>query len=240
MTQGGRTSIYGLLDAVKQQFRLPGRKTVLYFSEGGFTIPQGMEEPFNTVISIANRANVSFYALDTRGLTITSANSGSIDMLKTAGQSSATQMTNDGSRAVRPDEAKLFDTGIQSTRGNAQSTLANLAQSTGGTLIANTNDLRDPLHKLAEDILTYYEITYNPGISRYDGSFRKIALKVGSSDLRVQTRSGYIALPPKLAATGNTLHSYEVPLLTALDSGQLPRAFSYHAEAMHFRGPRNQ
>jgi VWFA-related protein len=240
MAQGGRTDIYALLDAVKQQYRLPGRKTILYFSEGGFSIPQGMEEPFNSVISIANRSNVSFYPLDTRGLTTRSANSGAIDTLKSAGQSSAAQMANDGSRAVRPDEAKLFDTGIQSTRGNTQNTLANLAQSTGGALIANTNDLRDPLHKLEEDVLTYYEITYNPQIIRYDGSFRKISVKLASSDLRVQTRSGYIALPPKLAAAGNPLHSYEVPLLTALDSSELPRAFSYHAEAMHFRGRQNQ
>src|SRR5215813_8676646 len=66
--KGGRTDIYALLDAVREQYRLPGRKTVLYFSEGGFVIPIGMEEPFKNVISIANRSNVSFYSIDARGL----------------------------------------------------------------------------------------------------------------------------------------------------------------------------
>src|SRR5437762_4319504 len=54
----GRVNIFALLDAVKEQYRLPGRKTILYFREGGFVIPQGMEEPFKSVISVANRSNV--------------------------------------------------------------------------------------------------------------------------------------------------------------------------------------
>jgi len=240
MVEGGRTNIFALLDAVKEQYRLPGRKTILYFSEGGFVIPQGMEEPFKTVISIANRSNVSFYALDTHGLTTWNSNSGSIDTLKRAAQSSADQMNSSAGDAVRPDEAKLFDTTIQSTRGNTQNTLASLAESTGGALIANTNDFRGPLHKLTEDILTYYEITYVPDIKSYDGSFRKIAVKMSSNDLHVQTRSGYIALPPTLAAKGGLLHSHEVPLLAALDTSDLPHAFNYHSEALHFRGPQDQ
>ncbi|PYU95129.1 MAG: hypothetical protein DMG25_05185 [Acidobacteria bacterium] len=240
MTEGGRAEIYALLDSVKEQYRLPGRKAILYFSEGGFTIPQGMEEPFKTVISIANHSNVSFYAVDARGLTTLSANQAGIDQLKRAAQSSQDQQTGGSSQPVRPDEAQLFDTAIQTTRANTQSTLANLAESTGGVLIANTNDFRTPLRKLAEDIQTYYEITYNPDIKNYDGSFRKISINMSSSELRVQSRSGYIALPPALAANGNVLHAFEVPLLMALDSPELPRAFGFESEATHFRGPQNQ
>ncbi len=243
MAEGGRVNIYSLEDAVKEQYRLPGRKTILYFSEGGFTIPQGMEEPFKNVISIANRSNVSFYAVDTHGLTTWSTNSGAMDSLNRAAQSSQDQQSSAGAGgqvAVRPDQAKLLDTAIGSTRGNSQTTLANLAESTGGALIANTNDLRGPIHRLSEDIETYYEITYAPEIKNYDGSFRKIAIKMASNDLRVQARSGYIALPPTLAAKGMVLRSFEVPLLTALNSPDLPHAFTYHSEAMHFRGMQNQ
>ncbi len=240
MTEGGRTEIYALLDAVKEQYRLPGRKTILYFSEGGFTIPQGMEEPFKTVISVSNHSNVSFYAVDARGLTTLSANQAGIDQLKRAAQSSQDQQTGGSSQPVRPDEAQLFDTAIQTTRANTQSTLANLAESTGGALIANTNDFRTPLRKLAEDIETYYEISYNPDIKNYDGSFRKITINMSSSDFRVQSRSGYIALPPAMAANGDVLHAFEVPLLRALDSPELPRAFGFESEATHFRGQQNQ
>ena len=149
--EAGRVNIYALLDAVKEEYRLPGRKTILYFREGGFEIPQGMEEPFKSVISVANRSNVSFYAVDARGLTTGNANTGVMNALNRAARASQDQMANDGSQAVRPDEAKLFDTSIESTRANTQNTLANLAESTGGMLIANTNDMGTPLHKLAED-----------------------------------------------------------------------------------------
>jgi VWFA-related protein len=236
MAESGRTEIWALLDAVKEQYRLPGRKTILYFSEGGFTIPQGMEEPFKTVISIANRSNVSFYPIDAQGLTTMSANKAGIDQLKRAAQSSQDQQAGGSSQPVRPDEANLFDTAIQTTRANTQNTLANLAESTGGALIANTNDFRTPLRKLAEDIQTYYEISYNPDIKIYDGSFRKITINMNSSDLRVQSRSGYIALPPAIAANGSVLHAFEVPLLTALESPEPPKAFGFQSEATHFRG----
>jgi VWFA-related protein len=236
----GRVNIFALLDAVKEQYRLPGRKTILYFREGGFVIPQGMEEPFKSVISVANRSNVSFYAVDARGLTTGNVNSGATDALNRAARSSQDQMANDGSQAIRPDQAKIFDTGIESTRANTQNTLANLAESTGGMLIANTNDLGTPLHRVAEDIQTYYEIGYAPEIKSYDGSFRKIAIKMSSSDLRVQSRSGYIALPPALAGQGSVLRAYEVPLLTALSSAELPKTFVYQSMPMHFRGAQNQ
>jgi VWFA-related protein len=229
--EAGRTTIYALLDAVKEQYRLPGRKTVLYFS-GGFVKPQELDYPFKQILSIANRSNVSFYTVDAHGLMTTSTNRAAIDMLYRTAQTaqSVAADTGDGGGGWG-----AIDEAIASTRANPQTALEELAASTGGVLIANTNDLQGPLHKLAEDIQTYYEISYNPEIKTYDGSFRKITVKLASSDLRVQSRSGYIALPPALAK-GSVLRAFEVPLLTALDSPELPKAFSYEATAMHFRG----
>ena len=60
------------------------------------------------------------------------------------------------------------------------------------------------------------------------------------NDWRVQSRSGYIALPPGLAGQATVLRSYEVPLLTALSSAELPKAFGYQSVPMHFRGAQNQ
>jgi VWFA-related protein len=232
--QVARATIYALLDVVREQYRLPGRKAVLYFS-GGFVKPQELDYPFKQILSIANRSNVSFYTVDAHGLMTTSTNQPAINMLNRAGQTAQAQAMNPGDQWTTPDEIHLIDTGIASTRANPQTALEELAESTGGALIANTNDLQGPLHKLAEDIQTYYEISYNPEIKTYDGSFRKITIKLASSDLRVQSRSGYIALPPALTK-GSVLHAFEVPLLTALDSPELPKAFGYEATAMHFRG----
>jgi hypothetical protein len=56
----------------------------------------------------------------------------------------------------------------------------------------------------------------------------------------VQSRSGYVALPPALAAQGSVLHAYEVRLLTALSSAELPKTFGYQSMPMHFRGAQDQ
>src|SRR6266568_9641458 len=107
MTESGRTAIYALLDAVKEQYRLPGRKTILYFSEG-FVVPQELDEPFRQTMSIANRSNVSFYTVDAHGLTTTSTNRAAIDMLNAAARSSHDQATATSATPVRPDEANLI------------------------------------------------------------------------------------------------------------------------------------
>lgn len=239
MMESGRAEIFALQDAVKEQYRLPGRKTVLYISEG-FTIPQGFESAFNDLISIANRSNVSLYIVDAHGLGTQSTNQEAINQLRGAAQASRTEQSNPGTQAVTKDVVQLLDTTLESTRANYQMAFANLADSTGGFLIANTNDFRGPLRRLTEDIQTYYEISYAPEISSYDGSFHKIAVKMGSGNLRVQSRTGYSALPPSLGAGGSALHLFEVPLLAALNSPEPPKTFSFESAALHFRGLGNQ
>jgi VWFA-related protein len=238
MVDWGRSSIYALLSAVKEQYRLPGRKTIVYFTPG-FSIPQGMEQAFKNVISIANRSNVSFYPIDTRGVGAGS-NSGASNMLNSAAESSRRQAQSTGYEAVSRDQATAFDTAIESSRANTQVTLSDLAESTGGFLIANTNDLKVPLRRLNEDIETYYEISYSPDIQKYDGSFRKVVVKSERADLRIQSRSGYFALPPSMVGNGKVIAGYEVPLLKAFDTTPLPKSFAYHADGMHFRGAQNQ
>jgi len=58
-----------------------------------------------------------------------------------------------------------------------------------------------------EDIDTHYELSYSPQIDKYDGHFRKISVKIARNDIRVQTRSGYFALP---AMEGQSVMPYEV------------------------------
>jgi VWFA-related protein len=234
-TQEGRIAIYALLDAVKEQYRLPGRKSVLYFREGGFSIPQGSEQVFENVISVANRSNVSFYAIDAQGLTPQALNSAAASRLN-----DAAQVGGEGVMSSTDDRVGDTDAIIEGTRANTQLTLRNLAESTGGTLIANTNDLAGPLHRFAEDVQTYYEISYPPEVKNYDGSFHKITVKVKESNLRVQSRSGYFALPPALKASSADLQAYEVPLLNALDAGQPPRDFAFHSGVMHFQDEKDR
>ena len=77
-------------------------------------------------------------------------------MLQEAAASSRSQQNNRPA-PVTPDQVKALDIADDSTRSNTQNSLADLSESTGGFLVANTNDLRQPLRRLSEDIGTYYE-----------------------------------------------------------------------------------
>ena len=234
--QTGRSSIFGLLAAVQGQFQLPGRKTILYFADG-FVIPQGMEEPFQTLISTANRNNVSFYSIDARGLISDQMNGRAISQLSRAAIASDENGAGQpiGDNHITAESARSADTAIVSGRYNTQDTLATLAEQTGGFLVANTNDFRGPLHRIAEEIESYYELTYSPQIEKYDGSFRKINVKTSRSDLRVQSRSGYFALPSAVLKGGSPLSAFDVPLLRALNASPMPKAFAFESEGLHYR-----
>jgi VWFA-related protein len=228
--QQGTASIHSLLALIGGQQRLTGRKTVLFFSEG-LQVPPNLVEPFRAAISAANRANVSFYALDARGLVAARQNETMRDELHAAARASETQQRSRGGQAVTFEQAKIFDTAESSIRRNTQNTLGELADSTGGFLIANTNDLRKPLQRIAAELNSYYEVTYSPPAREYDGKFRRITVKTVRPDLVVQTRSGYFALPP---LEGPPLMPFEMPLLAALNSKPAPRDFEYRAQALHF------
>ena len=229
-----RTSVYPLLDLVKEQYRLPGRKTIIYFS-GGFPLQQDTEDAFKAVVNIANRSNASFYCLDINGLATTSTNQQVLSAFRHAAGADSLNLNGSSTAAITAAQAEAVDSLHEAGTQDPQNTLAMLAGETGGLLIANTNDFRAPIHKAVEDAESYYEITYDPQIAKYDGSFRRVAVKTGVKDLRVQTRAGYFALPPHVAP-GQVLASYEVPLLQALEEKELPRNFLFHSAAMHFRG----
>lgn len=234
LAQTGRTAIWGLINAVSQQYRLPGRKSVLFFSSG-FGIPQGMEEPWRVLISTANRFNVTFYSIDARGLNTTAMNQAAVSQLRDATSASRSDQRK-GNGLVTPSMAQAIDTAINSGKANTQDTLAELAQSTGGVLIANTNDFRDQLKKVSEDIETYYEVTYDPQIDKYDGAFHKIEVRGVRAGLRIQARSGYFALPPSARGEDAILAPYELTLMQSLTANPLPRAFAFQSAGLHFRG----
>ena len=239
MAYAGRSTIWALLAAVRGQAQLPGRKAIIYFSEG-FAIPQGAEEEFQAVISTANRNNLSFYPIDAHGLSGTALNQKATEGLSAAAsatsQNAGMGSTSGASHLMQPvtEIALSTDLAINANRMNTQDTLAILADQTGGFLTANTNDFRAPLQRVIDEVDTYYEIAYNPHIDNYDGKFRHIGVKLNRSDLTVQSRAGYFALPPEILKSSG-LNSYEVPLLRAL-SDKIPNpALPFESGGLHFR-----
>jgi VWFA-related protein len=228
--QQGQSSLYSLLALARQQQRLSGRKTILFFSEG-IQVPPTLEHVFRAAISEANRANVSIYSIDARGLTEDRPGEATRLALQEALTASQRSMTSGGIGPVPKDEVLLADTAERSLRLDSQATLADLAESTGGALIANSNDVRRGIERAVGDLQGYYEIIYAPANQQYDGRFRKVEVKLRRSDVRVQSRSGYFALPP---GEGTATFPFEVDLLRALRSYPLPAACAVRVHSFRF------
>jgi VWFA-related protein len=228
--QQAQSTLYPLLGLVKAQSRLAGRKTLIYFSEG-LVVPKNLTEVFETVKSEANRANVTVYAIDARGLNSSRDSDAARSQLLKAARDSAAQMAKRGAGATTIDEVMIAENAEESLRADVQNTLGELADATGGFLTANTNDFKPTMERIATDIGSYYEAAYVPVSQAFDGKFRKIAVKVTRPDVTVQSRSGYFALPP---GEGSALLPFEMPLLTALTVDPPPHAFDYQAAALQF------
>jgi hypothetical protein len=198
---------------------LPGRKTILFFSEGLVT-PAGQPELLDSVIAAANRANVSFYTVDSRGLPTISNSRVSL------ATSSAISAAEQGAGAGADDRvgAAVYQTDLQA---NAR----HLAEGTGGFAMDNSNDLRGPLRRVMEDVRSHYEVTYSPTSENYDGHFRKLEVKLSTPGLKVQSRAGYYALP---LVSGTTIAPYEMAALNAINREPSPHSFPYTAGALRF------
>jgi VWFA-related protein len=235
--QSGRSSIFGLWGVVKEQIRLPGRKTLLYFSEG-LPLPNAVLGQFRSMVSAANRANVAIYSVDARGLATEGDNQAVRDLLGRNLEMSSRNYsgTLSGERVSR-DQMMQSDTLQDALRANPQTALAELAESTGGFLIANTNDFRRPLQRLTEELSSYYELVYRPANVAIDGRFRTIGVKLSQADVKVQSRSGYFALPS--LGAGQNVYPFEVALLNALAAKPLPRGVDFRSTVLRFRPDAN-
>ena len=76
--------------------------------------------------------------------------------------------------------------------------LATLAEETGGVAFFNGDmlELERSFNKISKELRAQYLVTYKPANDRYDGSFRKIEVKLAQNrkDLKVRTKHGYTAI----------------------------------------------
>ncbi len=115
---------------------------------------------------------------------------------------------------------------------NTQEALREISESTGGFVIANTNNSEALLTRVMEEVDTHFELAYRPASPTSDGHFRKIEVKLNKPGLRVQTRAGYYAVPE----TGEgPLTPGDMGALEALDKTPLPFDFGFESKAIRFR-----
>ena len=217
------------MDALRQlihvQSKLPGRKVVLYLADG-LTLPMDRRDVVNSVISYANQMEVSFYTVDTQGLSADDPMAGSLASQQRAGAESSANI-------VSPRMGHLEDDDVQlSVSSNKQLAMVELAEATGGFAVTNTNQIALPMQRVMEDIRTHYEVAYTPSAKNYDGHFRRIEVHVGRPHVTVQTRSGYFAVPD---VNGEPLQPFEMTALRAIESHPAPVSFPYQAALLRFR-----
>lgn len=133
----------------------------------------------------ANRFNVSFYPIDTRGLAAFDRSIGARD------------------DRIRNDPGERQDTG-RGERGplgrdgdrlaNRVSSLRTLAEMTDGLAIVNTNDLAAGSRRIVNDLSTYYLLGYQSTNTRLDGRWRAITVRVRTPGIQVRARKGYRGL----------------------------------------------
>ena len=224
----GMDAFDGMRLLIRSQEKLPGRKIVLYLADG-LTLPPGRRDVVNGLVSLANRTGVVFYTVDTRGLSVQSPTSAGLSNMAQTGAESSANRTDPAAGHLEGDDIDL------AVSSNTQLSMQEIAESTGGFAVANTNQIAEPMQRVMEDIRDHYEIAYAPTSTKYDGHFRTIEVRISRPHVTVQTRKGYFALPD---INGEPLEPYEMAGLTAIGERPSPTAFPYEAAFMKFRpGP---
>jgi len=194
-TSDFRESVFtaGTLGALKYivngMGELPGRKSVIMFSdglkilnrsEGSFGASRVLEFLQNLVTE-ANKKAVIFYPLDARGLVYTGF---------TAADSLYDPNTQND-KDLPTLSAKLSDRNTELF--DSQQGLYYLAKETGGFAYANRNDLSAGVQKVLED-QSYYLVSYQPDGDTFDAEkrkFNKLEVKVLRKDVSARHRSGF-------------------------------------------------
>ena len=228
----GRQSISGLMAIVDSQRVFPGRKTLLYFSEG-FAIAPAVAREFRSVISAANRASTAIYAVDAAGLRLENPNAAATQEIDTI---VAGRMRNRNPELVVGGQSSIGRV-EEAGRMNTQNTLDELASETGGYTLKNTNDLRTGLRRIREDLRAYYVMSYSPRNLNFDGRFRSITVKLNRPELHVRSRSGYYGFR---TLDNSPLFGFEAQLMEPLQAATPPSQFDVFLAASHFPVSQNQ
>src|ERR1700733_5345621 len=219
-------SLLAIIDSLKV---IEGRKSIVFFSEG-LAIPPAVAQRFPAVISAANRANVSVYAIDAAGLRVESPLASSVRQQGTTATRMRQSHEANDDTSGHPMTLNL-ERNEDLLRLNPDSGLTQLAEQTGGFLIKDTNNLKNGLSKIDEDMRFHYVLSYVPKNGDYDGRFRQISVTLDKPSLDVQSRKGYYALPN---VGGGPILDYEAPAIAALANSKAKDDPAMRAAAYSF------
>lgn len=183
-------SLGALREVVTMISGLPGKKSILYVSNGLPMVPgvglyyamaNAYDEPsliteatynaqyrhFESLVTSANSQDVTFYAIGAGGL-------------EQVGMASAEHATTMDTLAASAGHDNYLDS------------IRFMAEGTGGTAIVNTNDIRPALQRIEQDFYTYYSLGYP---LRAGGSDKVHKIKVellNHPDLQLRYRRRFV------------------------------------------------
>src|SRR5436190_1853999 len=172
---------------------LPGRKSVILFSDGFRIMETGADgseqhglvfDYLTVLVDLANRNSVVFYTIDARGL-----QSAGFTALDSPSDASGESLAN----AQMGRTQELRDT---------QEGLSYLADETGGFAVLNNNDLSGGVRRVLED-QSYYLVGYEPDADTFDPTkrkFNKLEVKVLRKGVKARYRSGFFNIPERPTA----------------------------------------
>lgn len=186
-------TIDALSETVRSLAGLPGRKAVVYLSNGipmtpgsdlfyaqhqkfreGSALAREVEfnlsRRFEELTNLANANRVGFYTLDAAGLEVG------------AGM--------DAEYRGRSVSADWHSSVLAAHQANVDDPLRYMAYRTGGLAILNTNDVGPGLRKVAAAFDSYYSLGFSRNV-RVDGRYHKIKVRLKQKGLTVRHREGF-------------------------------------------------
>jgi VWFA-related protein len=188
--QQARPILAALAAICEAQRSIPGKKTLVVFSQG-FIAPAILDWQVQSVIDIANRANVAIYIIDSAGLRTSGPLSNAPVPNAPLSGVAATMSTDSRMRASGGED--VFDNVRNEGLNREYDILYRISGDTGGELIKGTNDLAKGLDRIDQEIRSRYTLAYYSTDQNFDGGLRKIRVDIRRPDAHVISRSGYYA-----------------------------------------------
>jgi VWFA-related protein len=184
-------TIDGLHNLVTMLAGMPGRKAILYVSEGlprvaGYDVFYAIQDKYGVqsgmsmtettqwdstrkldeLTAAANADRITFYTIDAGGLRVLQAYT---------------------AQNARPGAGAQTD---QMFIQNNQDSIQTMAEKTGGLTVINTNDVGPSLDRISADFGSFYSLGYTP-THHGDGRFHKITVRVKKKGIDLRHREGY-------------------------------------------------
>jgi VWFA-related protein len=157
---------------------IPGKKAVIEFTGGITQTGEENRSQLTAATNAANRANVSIYSVDSRGLMAAIPGGDA----STGGASGTSMYT--GAAVFQQTQA----------RQDSRETLATLAGDTGGRSFFDVGDFGKIFQSVQADTSGYYLLGYYSADAARDGRWRRIHVKINlPSGTHLRYREGYYA-----------------------------------------------